>query len=83
MHHVWAAKETVPNVVTKRQDEATTSCRYDFIDVTRALAAFLMVVSHMQQMIIDRPLTCGAIHKALSILTTQGYNAVSDPGRLP
>lgn len=27
-----------------------------------------MVVSHMQQMIIDRPLTCGTIHKALSIL---------------
>ena len=83
MHHVWAAKETLPNVVTKKWDEATTSSRYNFIDVTRTLAAFLMVVSHMQQMIIDCPLTCGAIHKALSILTTQGYNAVADTGRLP
>lgn len=83
MHHVWAAKETLPNVVTKKRDEATTSSRYDFIDVTRTLAAFLMVVSHMQQMIIDRPLTCGTIHKALSILAIQDYNAVADPGRLP
>lgn len=50
--------------------------RYDFIDVTRALAAFIVVVSHAQQMIIDRPLTPGAVHRALSMITTQGHNAV-------
>lgn len=49
---------------------------YDFIDVTRAVAAFLVVVSHVQQLIVDRPLTPGAVHRALSMLTTQGHNAV-------
>ena len=54
----------------------SVASRYDFIDVTRALAAFLVVVSHTQQAIIDRPLTPGAVHRALSMLTTQGHNAV-------
>lgn len=50
--------------------------RYDFIDVSRAIASVLVVVSHTQQIIIDRPLSPGAIHRALSMLTTQGHNAV-------
>lgn len=50
--------------------------RYDFIDVCRALAAFVVVVSHTQQMVIDRPLTPGLLHEALSMTTTQGHNAV-------
>lgn len=54
----------------------TNPSKYDFIDVTRALAAFLVVVSHTQQVIIDRPLTPGAIHRALSMITTQGHAAV-------
>lgn len=54
----------------------TTPSRYDFIDVTRAIAAFVVVVSHAQQLIIDRPLTPGVVHRLLSILTTQGHNAV-------
>ena len=54
----------------------TTPSRYDFIDVTRAIAAFIVVVSHAQQLIIDRPLTPGVVHRLLSILTTQGHNAV-------
>lgn len=36
----------------------------------------MVVVSHTQQMIIDRPLTPGPLHKALSMMTTQGHNAV-------
>ena len=50
--------------------------KYNFIDVTRALAAFAVVVSHAQAIIIDRPLAPGAAHKALSMLTAQGHNAV-------
>lgn len=50
--------------------------KYDFIDVTRALAAFVVVVSHTQQIVIDRPLSPGIMHEALSMLTTQGHNAV-------
>ena len=50
--------------------------QYDFIDVARALAAFIVVVSHTQQLLIDRPLTPGVLHKALSMVTTQGQNAV-------
>ena len=50
--------------------------RYDFIDVSRAIASVLVVVSHTQQIIIDRPLSPGAVHRALSMLTTQGHNAV-------
>lgn len=54
----------------------TNPSKYDFIDVTRALAAFVVVASHAQQLIIDRPLTAGAIHRFLSMATTQGHNAV-------
>ncbi|MDB6453849.1 acyltransferase family protein [Falsirhodobacter sp. 20TX0035] len=50
--------------------------KYDFIDVTRALAAFAVVVSHTQALIIDRPLASGAVHKMLSLLTSQGHTAV-------
>lgn len=50
--------------------------KYNFIDVTRALAAFIVVISHTQQIIIDRPLAPGLANKILSMLTTQGHNAV-------
>lgn len=50
--------------------------RYDFIDVTRAIAAFLVVMQHVQQMVIDRPLSPGLLNKALSMVTSQGHNAV-------
>lgn len=54
----------------------TIPSRYDFIDVTRALAALIVVISHTQQLIIDRPLSPGVMHQALSMLTSQGHNAV-------
>lgn len=50
--------------------------KYDFIDVTRALAAFAVVLSHAQAIIIDRPLAPGAVHKFLSMFSAQGHNAV-------
>lgn len=62
--------------VAREQGALAIRSGYDFIDVTRALAAFLVVVSHTQQMIIDRPLSPGAVHRALSMMTTQGHNAV-------
>lgn len=54
----------------------TIPSRYGFIDVTRALAALVVVVSHSQQLIIDRPLSPGIVHQALSMMTSQGHNAV-------
>lgn len=58
------------------EPRALRSSNYDFIDVVRAVAAFVVVVSHTQQMVIDRPLTPGMLHQALSMVTTQGHNAV-------
>ncbi|ESQ84911.1 hypothetical protein AEAC466_07585 [Asticcacaulis sp. AC466] len=53
-----------------------TQSKYDFIDVVRACAAVFVVVSHIQQIVIDRPLSAGIINRALSFATTQGENAV-------
>ncbi|MDV6332324.1 acyltransferase [Asticcacaulis sp. 201] len=50
--------------------------KYDFIDVVRALAAAFVVISHVQQIVIDRPLAAGIVNQALSFATTQGENAV-------
>lgn len=64
------------NFVAGEHGKLASGSRYDFIDVTRALAAFIVVVSHAQGIIIDRPLTPGTVHRALSMITTQGHNAV-------
>ena len=64
------------NFVAGEHGKLAGGSRYDVIDVTRALAAFIVVVSHAQGIIIDRPLTPGTVHRALSMITTQGHNAV-------
>ena len=53
-----------------------TQSKYDFIDVVRTLAAFAVVISHVQQIVIDRPLSAGIVNRVLSLATTQGENAV-------
>ncbi|MDV6329888.1 acyltransferase [Asticcacaulis sp. 201] len=53
-----------------------TQSKYDFIDIVRTIAAFAVVISHIQQIVIDRPLSAGIVNRVLSLATTQGENAV-------